>query len=212
VNCEDALEYADTDGDGLSDKDEKEAGTEANNADTDGDGINDNVDPNPLEEDADVVEERIFGKMDVLCNWWCDDEYGDEYDEVFGTYYRIIGNAWWCGVSKLMFSDMPVEMGETMGADEIAELNSASSPGCCCVETQNDPEDILVLDELDAICKDACKRSDDDCDQGVYNYPSCNVAGSCYATLYDDDDNVEGLEGIPNSLPNSCCCCTSCND
>ncbi len=63
---------ADSDGDGLTDLEEGQIGTDPNNADTDGDGMIDSIDPNPLEyterHKTDIIINRINGLGDGAWN------------------------------------------------------------------------------------------------------------------------------------------------
>ena len=64
---------ADTDGDGLSDAEEGQMGTDPTNEDTDGDGINDGDDPNPLEYNERLETGIIIWKINGFSEGEWDD-------------------------------------------------------------------------------------------------------------------------------------------
>ncbi|MDK8669800.1 Rib/alpha-like domain-containing protein [Corynebacterium sp. MSK195] len=82
-------EDKDSDGDGLTDKEEEELGTDPNKADTDGDGINDgdevNGTKNPFDKDGNKVEDGKPGAPTDPTNPDSDGDGTNDGDEVTGS-------------------------------------------------------------------------------------------------------------------------------
>ncbi|MDA8658167.1 Ig-like domain-containing protein [Flavobacteriaceae bacterium] len=85
TDSKDPLDYPrDPDGDGLTNNQEEELGTDPYNADTDGDGIGDKYDPDPLEGDA-TIDTDEDGIIDALDPDDDNDGYSDQIENDLGT-------------------------------------------------------------------------------------------------------------------------------